>query len=149
MLDRSLFTRWASIALLACLFTTALPHPIVAQSSNKSEQRNPDIQAADRELETISKQSFELPLFTQKSKLQTIYQRYEKYNHKPGLDLTRLELAWIAYQDADYAEADRQLRPIENSFNPSMSAYWRSKSLRGLLQLEAGKPREALQNLLR
>jgi CHAT domain-containing protein len=150
MSDRCLFTRWASAALLACLFTTGLPKPITAQMPNAqpNSPNNSDLQTADRELETLSRQPFELPLFTQKSKLQTIYQRYAKYNHKPGLALTRLELAWIAYQDADYAEADRQLRPIENSFSNTMSAYWRSKSLKGLLQLEAGKPREALQNLL-
>ncbi len=109
---------------------------------------NPDLQAADRELEALSRKPFETPIFSQKSQLQTLYRRYEKYNHKTGLDLTRLELAWIAYHDADYAEADRQLRSTENQFNPSMSAYWRSKSLRGLLQLEAGRPQEALNNLL-
>jgi hypothetical protein len=117
MLDRCLFTRWASVALLACLLTTGLPKPIAAQTpnaSNISPINNNDLQATDRELETLSRQPFELPLFTQKSKLQTIYQRYAKYNHQPGLALTRLELAWMAYQDADYAEADRSLENLDS-----------------------------------
>ncbi len=155
MSDRHLFTRWATVAFLACFFTTGLPKSLaqppetgIAAQMPNSPTNNRDLQAADRELEALSRQPFETPIFAQKSQLQNLYRRYEKYNHKPGLALTRLELAWVAYHDADYAEADRQLRATENQFNPAMSAYWRGKSLRGLLQLEAGRPQEALNNLL-
>lgn len=107
------------------------------------------IQATDRELANLLNQPFESPLVIRKIQLQKLHQHYETLNHAEGLALTDLELAWIAYQDADYLEAERKLRPIEFKLNPSAStsAYWRLQSLKGLLKLEADRPQEALNHL--
>lgn len=134
---------WPAATFVALILNAGLAGSIIAQTAPK----NAEIQAADQELKKLSNQPFELPIFTRKPQLQDLYRRYERHNDKNGLALTSLELAWVAYQDADYLEADRKLRTIEFSFNSTTTAYWRIKSLRGLLQLEAGKPQEALTNL--
>ena len=135
---------WPAAVFVALILNAGLAGLMTAQTAPK----NAEIQAADQELKKLSNQPFELPIFTRKPQLQNLYRRYERQNDKNGLALTILELAWVAYQDADYLEADRKLRTIEFSFNSSTTAYWRIKSLKGLLQLEAGNPQEALTNLL-
>ncbi len=134
---------WFATTLVALILSAGLARPVIGQTAPK----NAEIQAADQELKKLLNQPFELPIFTRKSQLQDLYRRYDRQNDKNGLALTSLELAWVAYQDADYLEADRKLRTIEFSFNSTTTAYWRIKSLRGLLQLEAGKPQEALTDL--
>ena len=140
--------RWSVATLVALTLSAGFVGPIAAQTAPSNVPKSAEIQAADRELKEISTQPFEQPLFTIKPRLQDLYRRYERQNDKNGIALTSLELAWVAYQDADYIEADRKLRTIEFAFNSTTTAYWRIKSLRGLLQLEAGNPREALTNLL-
>ena len=140
--------RWSVATLVALTLSAGFAGPIAAQTAPSNVPKSAEIQAADRELKEISTQPFEQPLFTIKPRLQDLYRRYERQNDKNGIALTSLELAWVAYQDADYIEADRKLRTIEFAFNSTTTAYWRIKSLRGLLQLEAGDHRQALTNLL-
>ena len=143
-----MFYRWSVATLVALTLSAGFAGPIAAQTQPKSAPKNIELQAADRELKEISTQPFEQPLFAIKPRLQDLYRRYEQQNDKNGIALTSLELAWVDYQDADYVEADRKLRTIEFAFNSTTTAYWRVKSLRGLLQLEAGNHQEALTNLL-
>ena len=140
--------RWSVATLVALTLSAGFAGPIAAQTPPSNAPKSAEIQAADRELKEISTQPFEQPLFAIKPRLQDLYRRYERQNDKNGIALTSLELAWVAYQDADYIEADRKLRTIEFAFNSTTTAYWRIKSLRGLLQLEAGNHQEALTNLL-
>jgi CHAT domain-containing protein len=114
----------------------------IAQTPSTS----PKIQA-DTKLKSL-RNRLDQPPFALKPQLQEIQAMYRAIGDQEGLEAVQIELAAIAYNDGEYAEADRLLQGM-TSLSRVPLIQGKQLALAGFLHLEAGDYQSAYSKLTR
>ncbi|MEL6930704.1 MAG: CHAT domain-containing tetratricopeptide repeat protein [Cyanobacteria bacterium J06600_6] len=118
-----------------------MPTKVIAQPANKNKSQ------AEQDYRSAREMIYSGSLLAARGKLERALKTYQGLNDRQGQYNCQIELARIDYKSAKYQQARSKLRLAEQMANYSYSRDGRAKSLMGLITVELGNYRQALNDL--
>ena len=143
---RSQNLRVSQYFLFCCLLTSSIAlnsglNPAIVSAQPAS------LASAERNYQAAREMIYRGSLLSAKTKLAQAFKTYQTLNNREGQYNCQIELARIQYKSAKYQQASYILRSAVQYNNYSHARDGRAKTLSGLVNVELGNYRQALNQL--